>query len=162
MRTPSLVPFPLAAALALGAAGCYYYDAQGRLVPAPVLVNSQVTVGTPGVILDHDPDEMWLIRRSGIYFVPGISADIFFFGGSWYQRDRGSWYRGSQYRGPWNRLGDDDVPRQLRRLPNDYRDAYKYKPVPYGQWKNRGYKWEDDDRDDDKGNHGRRSWQDRD
>jgi hypothetical protein len=149
---------------ALALSGCYYYDAQGRAYLAPVQVQGQVVMGAPGpMVMDRDPDEVWLIPRSGIYFVPHISADIFFFAGGWYNHSGGHWYRGSNHRGPWNPLRDDDVPGQLRRLPPNYRDTYKYRSVPYGKWKERGYKWDDEDRDDDKGdNKGRKSWGERD
>jgi hypothetical protein len=141
-------------------AGCYYYDAQGRMVP--VHVEGQVVVAPPPVVIDRDPDEVWLIPHTGVYFLPHLSIEVFFYGGHWYHRSEGRWYRGPSYRGPWNHLEDDRLPPRMRRLPSDYRQSEQHRRVPYGQWKERGYRWDDDEDQEDRDDRGRKGWKDRD
>lgn len=121
---------PIAALLAvlLLGSGCTVYQtapAYGHEPPPRVVVNP--------------PEFLYVIPTFGVYFVPNISAEVFFFNGRWYYSARGYWYWGASYRGPWTRVEVRFLPRQLRHLPRDYRTRYRneYYKVPYGHWEQR-------------------------
>jgi hypothetical protein len=100
-------------------------------------VNFNIHLGPPPVLVSPPP-ELVLIPRTGIYFIPGISADIFFYDGHWWAPRGPKWYRAHSPRGPWVITGVRSVPGPLFRVPRDYRTAYvREKHVPYGQWKKR-------------------------
>jgi hypothetical protein len=111
-------------------AGCTVYQAAPAYghEPPPRVVVSQ-------------PEYLYLIPSYGVYFVPNISAEVFFVNGRWYYSARGIWYWGGSYRGPWTRIEVRHVPRHLRSLPRDYRKKYHrdYYRVPYGHWEKRRY-----------------------
>jgi hypothetical protein len=85
------------------------------------------------------PEFLYVIPSFGVYFVPNISAEIFFVNGRWYYSASGAWYWGASYGGPWTYIEVRHVPRYLRRLPRDYRTRYRneYYRVPYGHWQKR-------------------------
>ncbi len=85
------------------------------------------------------PEFLYVIPSFGVYFVPNISAEIFFVNGRWYYSASGAWYWGASYGGPWTYIEVRHVPRHLRRLPRDYRTRYRneYYRVPYGHWEKR-------------------------
>lgn len=86
-----------------------------------------------------EPEYLYVIPTFGVYFVPGITAEVFFYSGRWYYRSGGMWYWGLSYRGPWTFIEVRRVPSGLRRLPPDYRNRYRsdYYRVPYGYWQKR-------------------------
>lgn len=98
----------------------------------------------PPVLTIPRPGTLYFMPSFGIYYMPDSRLQIFFYGGFWYRQYEGHWYRGREYRGPWNELYDRDLPRTFRDLPRDYRSRkYRADKVPYGHWKKR----RDDDRD---------------
>ncbi len=97
--------------------------------PAPVVVAPQ-----PAYV--EEPSEMVFIPRSNVYFVPGVSVDVFFYDNRWWNRRGDRWYRSGAYNGPWMAVGPRHVPRAVYRVPADYRTVYvREKRIPYGQWK---------------------------
>jgi hypothetical protein len=85
------------------------------------------------------PEFLYVIPTFGVYFVPNISAEVFFVNGRWYYSASGVWYWGTSYRGPWTYIEVRHIPRHLRKLPHDYRARYRhdYYRVPYGHWEKR-------------------------
>lgn len=98
-------------------------------------VNLNINVGAPPVVV-AEPDEVVLIPEFEVYFIPGGNVDLFFHGGFWWSPRGDRWYRASSHNGPWVDVRRHVVPRQVIRVPSDYRVRYrKAKHVPYGQWK---------------------------
>ena len=127
--------FAAATVLALSTAGCVTYQ-----TPA-VRYGGQGPAygGPPPAAVIAEPGYMAFIPGLQVYFVPNISAEIFFYGGRWYNRIGTRWYWGASYRGPWNYVEVRVLPGPLRKLPRDYRGRYgsdRYR-VPYGHWKKR-------------------------
>ncbi len=114
--------------LAAASAGCVTYS-------GPVVAYA---VAPPNVVIG-EPDFLYLVPYSGIYFVPGISAEIFFYSGRWYHRSGAVWYWSSGYSGPWASIQIRVLPAPLRKIKRDYRFTYArpFYKVPYGHWKNR-------------------------
>lgn len=124
--------------------------------------NFNINIGAPGVVV-AEPAEVALIPGFGVYFIPGGHADLFFYGGFWWSPRGDRWYRASDHDGPWVRVERRRVPRQVVRVPRDYRVRYrKAKHVPYGQWKKTHYRRFRDDgrngRHDNGRKHDGRGW----
>ena len=121
---------PLAALLVavIFSSGCAVYETPPAYGHEP----------SPRVVVSA-PEFLYVIPTFGVYFVPNISAEVFFVNGRWYYSARGVWYWGSSYRGPWTTIHVRHIPRQLRKLPRDYRTRYRteYYKVPFGHWEKR-------------------------
>jgi len=118
----------------LGAAVALLAAAAGP-APARAEVNVNVNIGPPPVVV-QEPPEVVVIPRTMVYFVPGVSVDLFFYRGWWWTPHGGRWYRARAYNGPWILVGPRHVPVEIVRLPRDYRTIYiKEKRIPYGQLK---------------------------
>jgi len=82
------------------------------------------------------PSAIVIMPESGIYFVPGISYDVFFYDGYWWSPRGDRWYRSAQYKGPWGVVHSKSVPAHLFEVPKNYRKVYeKEQHINYGQWK---------------------------
>ncbi|MDA8175385.1 MAG: hypothetical protein M0018_12530 [Nitrospiraceae bacterium] len=106
----------------------------------------------PPPVVMPGPPEMAVIPGLSVYFVPGVQADIFFYGGSWYRRDRGYWYRSGYYNGPWRFVPRGHVPRVFYRLPRDWRRD-RGERYEYGDFRRHWREW---DRERERGD-----WHDR-
>jgi len=93
---------------------------------------------SPRVVYDT-PEYLYVIPSFDVYFMPDVSTEIFFVNGRWYYSARGLWYWGASYRGPWTYIEVRHIPRQLRKLPRDYRTRYRneYYRVPFSHWEKR-------------------------
>ncbi len=113
-------------------------------------VNLNINLGPPPVLVSP-PTDLVLIPDTGIYFIPAISADVFFYGGYWWAPRGPRWYRAQSPGGPWIIIESRAVPRPLFGIPRNYRAVYgRAEHIPYGQWKKEhGNHW-------DEGRHGHR------
>ena len=129
--------FSSATILALTVTGCVTYQ-----TPAMRYGGPGPAYGAPHpVVVVAEPAFMAFIPGLQIYFVPDISAEIFFYDGRWYNHIGARWYWGISYRGPWNFAEVRVVPAPLRKLPRDYRTRFRsgrYR-VPYEHWKERAW-----------------------
>ena len=115
-------------------AGCTVYTMGPAMGPPP-----GAPPPGPPVVTMNEPQFLYFMPSWGIYFVPGVSMEIFYYNGLWYYQARGTWYWGQSYRGPWAFMSFERVPRVLRKLPPDYRAQYRrpHYRVPYGHWQKR-------------------------
>lgn len=98
-------------------------------------VNLNINLGPPPVLV-APPSDLVLIPGTGVYYVPGVSADIFYCDGYWWAPRGPGWYRAYAPNGPWVVIEARAVPRPLFRVPRDYRVVYRHEErIPYGQWK---------------------------
>lgn len=122
-------------------------------------VNLNINIGSPPVVV-ADPAEIAAVPGIGVYFVPGSDPDLFFYADFWWSPRGDRWYRSPDCRGPWVVVESRIVPREVIRVPKDYRSRYsKALRVPYGQWKKARYRKVGDggrgtDRHDRKGHRG--------
>jgi len=111
------------------------------VAPAPVVVAPAPVVAVPQPVYIQQPPAMAVIPGSAVYFAPGVSVDLFFYGNSWWNRQGDHWYRANAYNGPWASVGPRHVPAPVYRVPANYRTVYVHeKPMPYGQWKKAHWK----------------------
>lgn len=98
-------------------------------------VNVNINIGPP-VIVESEPPEVVMMPRMGIYFVPSVSFDVFFYNGYWWSPRGDRWYRARQYKGPWGVIQRNSVPGPLFKVPKNYREVYKQeKHINYKQWR---------------------------
>jgi hypothetical protein len=102
---------------------------------AGVNVGINVNLGPPPIVV-AEPPEVVPVPSTGVYFVPGINFDVFFYNGYWWSPRGDRWYRSRAYNGPWRIIGRRYVPRPVYQVPHDYRRVYgRERHIPYGQWK---------------------------
>ncbi|OGC04725.1 hypothetical protein A2276_01970 [candidate division WOR-1 bacterium RIFOXYA12_FULL_43_27] len=98
-------------------------------------LNVNINLGPPPIVVS-EPPHVVMIPRTGIYYVPNVSYDVFFYNGFWWSPRGDRWYRSSQYKGPWGAVERAYVPAHLFKVPKNYRVVYKKeKFISYGQWK---------------------------
>ena len=108
----------------------------GSAGTAQAEINVNINIGPPPIVVS-EPPAVVMMPRMGIYFVPGVSFDVFFYNGYWWSPRGDRWYRASQYNGPWGVVQRNYVPGQLFKVPKNYRVVYKNeRPINYKQWKN--------------------------
>ncbi|MFA4844672.1 MAG: hypothetical protein WC632_06990 [Candidatus Margulisiibacteriota bacterium] len=108
----------------------------GLAATAQAEVNVNVNIGPPPIVVSAPPAVV-MMPQTGIYFVPGVSFDVFFYNGYWWSPRGDRWYRSSQYRGPWGIVQRSYVPGYLFKVPKNYRTVYKNeRHINYGEWKN--------------------------
>lgn len=107
------------------------------------------------------PQEVVMVP-SGVYFVPNLSLDVFFYSGFWWANRDNHWYRSRDYNGNWGEVNRRRVPASVNHVygvPN-YREVYgshEGRHIPYGQWKkneHRGFAQEKHRGNNDHGDHG--------
>ncbi len=106
-------------------------------------VNLNINLGPPPVLV-APPEDLVLIPGTAVYFIPGVSADIFFFDGYWWAPRGPGWYRAYSPNGPWVIVDARVVPGPLFRIPRDYRVVYRHeRHIPYGRWeREHGRHWD--------------------
>ncbi|MFA6431326.1 MAG: hypothetical protein WCV91_02950 [Candidatus Margulisiibacteriota bacterium] len=108
--------------------------AVGLAGSAQAEISVNINIGPPPIVVAA-PVEV-VMMPTGIYFVPGISFDVFFYNGYWWSPRGDRWYRSGQYNGPWGVIQRNYVPAYLFKVPKNYREVYKnIHPMNYGQWK---------------------------
>ena len=106
-----------------------------REAVAGVNVGVNVNIGPPPIVVPAPPAVV-PVPRTGVYFVPGVDFDVFFYNGYWWSPRGDRWYRAGAYDGPWRVIERRYVPGPVFRVPRDYRARYVgERHVPYGQWK---------------------------
>jgi hypothetical protein len=108
----SVTRFVLAALLALA-------------VTEPVHAQVDVNVGIqlPG------PPTLRVIPGVPVYYAPRVHENIFFYAHQYWLFERGGWYVGHTWNGPWAGVGPERVPRPILSVPVRYYRA----PPPH--WK---------------------------
>lgn len=109
--------------------------AAGSVSLAAAEVSVNVNLGPPPIVVAQPP-EVVMVPSTGVYFVPGIDFDIFFYNGYWWSPRGDRWYRARAYDGPWRGVSRRAVPRSVYGVPRDYRRVYMHeRHIPYGQWR---------------------------
>jgi hypothetical protein len=55
-----------------------------------------------------------LIPGTSLYYVEGVSPEVFFFGGNFYAQFGGAWHLSPDYQGPWTAVPPDTLPKPLK------------------------------------------------
>lgn len=85
---------------------------------------------TLGIHLSRYPD-LVVIPGMPVLYDPHLSANYFFYEGSFWVFDEDDWYRSDWYNGPWDRVDRDDVPVFLLRIPVRY---FNRPPLYFHPW----------------------------
>ena len=73
-------------------------------VPIPTMAGVDISVGIslpPLIVFEGPPDVIVMPDTRGVYVVPDIDADMFFWNGWWWRPWEGSWYRSRYYNRGW-------------------------------------------------------------
>lgn len=104
-------------------------------VPA---AQAQVSMGIgiylPGVSIGIDLPTYPVFQRVPnypVYYAPNAPANYFFYDGLYWVFQEDIWYASGWYNGPWRRVGPDQVPLFILRVPVRY---YRYAPSYFRSW----------------------------
>src|SRR5664279_4856820 len=74
------------------------------VVPIPTMAQIGINVGIslpPPIVFQAPPDVIVMPDTSGVYVVPDIDAEMFFWDGWWWRLWNGYWYRSHYYNRGW-------------------------------------------------------------
>jgi len=95
--------------------------------------------GGPGFSFESRPDFIYM-DDYGFAVSYGGPHDVIFFGNAYFVFRDGYWYRAYDYRGPWGRIGNHELPGSIRRHNWDEirrRRDMEYRRHDRGYWDNR-------------------------
>jgi len=123
--------------LAVGIAGVFLFYPQPE-VHAAIPFAMGVRGGTD-ISLDVRPDFIYL-DDYGFAVSYGGPYDVLYYGDYYFVYSDGYWYRSRDYRGPWGRIRNADVPPAIGR--HDWGDIHRRRDIEYrnhdrGYWDNR-------------------------
>ena len=103
-------------------------------------MSAGVYVDSPPIIMESEPSDVVLMSDTGVYYVPGVSYDVFFYNGYWWSPRGNNWYRTDLYNGSWGLVQHNDVPAHLFAVPKNYRAVYQNaQHINYRQWTNQNH-----------------------
>ena len=115
------------------------FSAAGVTNEASAEVRVEVNIGPP-VIMVEEPSEVVFAPDLGVYFVPDSEMEIFYYRGFWWSRRGIHWYHSRYYRRGWQFVMDREVPRQVFRVPVDYREKFgRERHIRFRDWKEPRY-----------------------
>ena len=123
--------------LALGIAGSYLFYPQPEVragIPLAMGVR-----GGPDFRIEVRPDFIYL-DDYGFSVSYGGAYDVVYYGDYYFVYRDGYWYRSQDYRGPWGRINNADLPSQIGR--HNWNDIHNRRDIEYrnhdrGFWDNR-------------------------
>ncbi len=123
----------------------------GSMKGAFAEVNVNINIGPPPIVVP-EPPEVVLVPGAGVFFVPQLDFDVFFYNDYWWSPRGSHWYRSRAYNGPWGVIDKRYVPAPVYRVPKDYRHRYEREQrIPYEHWKKKGKKERSERKEDKRG-----------
>jgi len=123
--------------------------------PAMTIAGVDVSVGIsiplpPAIVFEAPPDVIALPDANGVYAVPGISIDLFFWNGFWWRPWEGRWYRSPYYDRDWvyyNAVPQfyfyvDPYWRGYYQNHNWHGHIWNYQPIPHAQLQHNWKGWQ--------------------
>ena len=119
---------------------------------AGVDVNIGISIPLPPLITFEAPPDVVVLpdTNGGVYVVPGINVDLFFWNGFWWRPWEGRWYRSPYYDRGW--VYYDRVPRFYYNVDPYWRSHYQnhnwhghiwnYQPIPHSQLQQNWKGWQ--------------------
>lgn len=99
--------------------------------PAPPMPPAPKLPHPPAIALPAPP-QVVVVPNSPVYYAPGVSFNLFVYGGRYYTLHDGSWFYAKSHSGPWVFIAPGHVPKPVIAVPTPY---YK---IPPGRAKKTG------------------------
>ena len=116
-----------AVALAVVCSGCVVRTAPVVTAPPPRVVTPPppVVVSTPPVVVVSPPvlaapPSVVLVPGTTVYTAPGMTFNVFVYGGRYYSYYQGAWFVAQRAGTPWTIVALDGVPGPVRAVPPHY------------------------------------------
>ncbi len=124
-------------------------------IAVPISTMAQINVNIniplpPPVEFSGPPDVIAMPETSGVYVVPDIDVDLYFWNGFWWRLWEGRWYRSAYYDRDW--IYYDAVPRFYFNIDSHWRTYYhnhswyghnwNYDRIPYQRLQQNWKSWE--------------------
>ena len=94
-------------------------------LPAPPMPPGPKLPHPPPPIALPAPPKVVVVPNSPVYYAPGVSFNLFVYGGQYYTLHDGSWFYAKSHGGPWVFIAPDRVPKPVIAVPAPY---YKIPP----------------------------------
>jgi len=121
-------------------------------VTAMAEVNVGIGISLPPIVIGGPPEVVVLPDTNGVYVVPYVEVDLFFWNGWWWRPYGGGWYRSRYYDRGWG---------YYSRVPSFYYDVdphwrgyysnrhwsgrpWNYRPIPHSQLQSNWRGWQND------------------
>ena len=104
---------------------------------SPTMAQIDINVGIslpPPVVFQAPPEVIVMPDTSGVYVVPDVDAEMFFWNGWWWRLWNGYWYRSHYYDRGWG---------YYRNVPSFYYDVDPGWRGYYGEHNWHGHRWAD-------------------
>ncbi len=138
---------------AMGAALISMAGSANQLLAQPrvsIGVNVQIPL-LPQIVLPAPPS-LVVVPGTNVYVAPDVQGDFVFYQGLWWRPYEGYWYSAPSYRGPWEYVDPEEVPRSVYDLPPNFRSTYRqYHRLNHQEVERNWRRWEREhhwDRDD--------------
>ena len=129
--------------------------------PPVVMAQPVVVVSPPPVMVAPEP-YFWHSPGLGVHVAVGGPYDMFWFGGTYYQRHHRGWLAAPTIQGPWHVMPRKHLPPGLAH--RKYHDIVRVRDIDYARYRHGhpGYrKWDDDANRRNRGHHASRGrWDD--
>jgi hypothetical protein len=110
---------------------------------ALVLGFSQTGRAQVSVSFNVESTGLMVIPGTYVYYYTENNNDLYFYGGYWWRPWHNGWQRSGRYSGPWNDFRQNQVPMQLTRLPNRWKENIRMSErIPYSDVNNHWREWE--------------------
>lgn len=104
-------------------------------VPTPTMADVNISIGfplPPPVVFAAPPEVIVVPEAYGVYAVPDIDVDIFFWNGWWWRPWEGRWYRSRYYNRGWGYYSS--VPRFYYDIDPGWRGYYRDRKWYGNRW----------------------------
>ncbi len=103
-----------------------HYVSGSHYIDEPALPAADI-----GVEVNAYPD-LQPVPGYPVYYAPGMRSNYFFYDGAYWVYNRDNWYASTWYNGPWARVGPEEVPVFILRVPVRY---YREPPAYFRGWR---------------------------
>ena len=122
----------------------------GSAIQSEAGVSVGISIGLPPLVFAAPPEVIVLPYTSGVYVVPGIDAELYFWNGWWWRLWEGRWYRSHYYDRGWGYYYSVpsfyfDVDPGWRGYYHDhnwYGHPWNYEPIPHSRLQSNWRNWD--------------------
>lgn len=142
------------------------------VVPIPTMAGVDISIGIslpPPIVFEAPPDVIVMPDTNGVYVVPAIDVDMFFWNGWWWRPWQGRWYRSHYYNRGWAYYNNvpsfyfdvDPGWRGYYRDHNWYGHRWNYERIPHRRLQQNWKSWNNNRHWERQGTWGVQSYQPR-
>ena len=106
-------------------------------------------LGGSHIYFDTQPNVV-LVPNTQVYYAPYGNYEVYRYRNHWYANRNGTWFRSSNYRGPYYQTDMDRVPQPVVSVPMDYRQQFNDRH--HNGWHRNHREWDNNGNNDNDSN----------